>query len=357
MNVKIVGGNFGLYPKTSGVITKLASFFENPSVVNGGSIASLPQRLDNFDLVVWMPNIDNEEAKHYPLKRNGTVLICSKIMREGYKHIDALSRIFSMHGNAVIEIDTVCEKYFMFTFIDALGNIWYQGSSLEKLVYSIFDFYDFTKSAVRIPTRKSGPWNKDCTVLDSAQEDELNKLLEINSALQSQIMKQCGTRFFGNVSTRCQQLFPSMRSDTIFVSPRNSDKESLEAKDMVKCRFDCDDADRSTFVSFFNGDKPSIDAAIQLQVYEIKTKVNYMIHGHATLVNKKYSFWTGITENYRLCGDFREAYEILIATHGVDHGILTLKNHGFLVFAENLDQISEVIKEAEFEMDVTRILS
>ena len=54
-----------------------------------------------------MPNIDNEEEKQYPIKKKGSVLICSKVMREGYKPIDAISRIFKMQGNAVIAIYTI----------------------------------------------------------------------------------------------------------------------------------------------------------------------------------------------------------------------------------------------------------
>jgi UDP-2,3-diacylglucosamine pyrophosphatase LpxH len=89
-----------------------------------------------------------------------------------------------------------------------------------------------------------------------------------------------------------------------------------------------------------------------LEVYRVKEKVNYMIHGHATLKPKEYSFWTGTTKKYRLCGDYREAFEILDATHDQTQGILTLRNHGFLIFAESIEQIETMISEAEFEMRV-----
>lgn len=348
MNVLIVGGTFGNLPKKSGVIEKLSSFFEQPSVINGGELTDLPSKITE-DLAIWMPNIDNEENKNYPTKKNGTVLICSKVMRAGYTHMEAISRIFSLHGNAVIEIEP--NSVFIFTLIDALGNTWYKGESIKQLAEKITEFYEFTKKSVRIPTRRDNSWSRSI-VFSKEQQELLDDLIKINAELQNKITSQCGKRFFGNISTRCQQLFPSIRLENLmFVSPRNSNKETLESTDMVLCSMKRNSQD-NTEVIFFNGDKPSVDSPIQLEVYRTKEKVNYMIHGHATLKTKNYSFWTGITEHYRLCGDYNEAFEILEATKGVSSGILTLRNHGFLIFSENIDQISNMLKEAEFDMKI-----
>jgi hypothetical protein len=97
----IVGGNFGDEPKSSSVVTKIANQLEITEVINGGTLDSLPHEM-NMDLILWMPNITNESPKQYPKKGNGNVLICSKVMRDGYTVIDAVSRIFKMRGNAVI---------------------------------------------------------------------------------------------------------------------------------------------------------------------------------------------------------------------------------------------------------------
>ena len=102
---------------------------------------------------IWMPNISNEEEKHYPMKHVGAILICSKVMRDGYTMVDAVSRIFKMHGNAVIAITyDKAEGIYVMELIDALGNTWYKGSDLGGLATGIMSFVAFTKSARRIQT-------------------------------------------------------------------------------------------------------------------------------------------------------------------------------------------------------------
>lgn len=93
-----------------------------------------------------MPNISNENIKQYPKKSIGNVLIVSKVMREGYTDIDAINRIFKMHENAVIAIYND-SNIFRFKLIDALGNVWYDGTDLENICGNLqnvgFIFLDF----------------------------------------------------------------------------------------------------------------------------------------------------------------------------------------------------------------------
>ena len=128
MKILLVGGNFGevLEKKESGILNKIYSEFESPAseidVINGGKLTDLPDNIKGYDLILWMVNIDNSEQKYYPSKDPGAVLICSKVMREGYTRINSLSRIFKMHGNAVIEIYKDDPYNVKFCLIDALGN-------------------------------------------------------------------------------------------------------------------------------------------------------------------------------------------------------------------------------------------
>lgn len=157
MKTLIVGGNFGKTPRSSGVISKMIKFLPRVDSVNGGQILDLPLKPES-NLILWMPNIDNEEPKHYPVKPVGSVLICSKVMHDSVTRIEAISRIFKMHGNAVICItkkQASPNPVFDFELIDALGNTWYLGTDLQKLCEAIVRFYDFTMSAVRIPSEKS----------------------------------------------------------------------------------------------------------------------------------------------------------------------------------------------------------
>ena len=330
MKVSIVGGNFG-QAKTSKIIEEISKYLSKSSsefeMLNGGEIENLPKYLDS-DLSLWMPNIENEEQKHYPIKKQGSVLICSKVMRDGYKDVDAVSRIFKMHGNAVIAIYKD-KKPFVFRLIDALGNEWYSGSSLEELSQSIISCYNWCKQSVRINTIQD----------DSLMEEEhpfLEKLIEINNMLANFVKKQCGDRFFGNISTRCQQLFPSTSSEfSMYVSPRNSDKEVLASKDMVYI---------NSSMHYKGSKKPSVDSPCQIEIYKRHPEIHYMIHGHAFIKNAP------TTNEYYLCGDVREADEVSSLIKG--NGAINLKNHGFLIYAKTIEDleavVSSLINESEF---------
>lgn len=325
--IQIVGGNFGINQKPSSVVNKIAEILGTYNVLNGGSIEDLPTELSS-DLILWMPNIVNEEPKHYPSKKVGSVLICSKVMREGYRKIDAVSRIFKLHGNAVIAIykDAIP---FTFELIDALGNIWYKGSNISELSKFILVFYNFTKEAVRIQTKR-----EDIDIhFDNEIINTLDGLIQTNIKLQKHIETSCGNRFFGNISTRCQKLFPSFKinSNYMFVSPRNSNKESLTSDDMVLYSSDN---------TYSGNNKPSVDSPTQIKLYKLYPNINFMIHGHAVI--------SGIgevnTNNYRLCGDIREVEEVLdVVSTSEKSFVVNLKNHGFLIGANSLNLLNELV--------------
>lgn len=330
MKVLLVGGNFGdtLEKRESGVLKKIYAAFSSPAsevdIINGGKLTDLPDSIGGYDLVLWMLNINNAEQKHYPSKDPGSVLICSKVMREGYTRIESLSRIFRMHGNAVLEVYKDDPANIKFVFLDALGNEWYSGSDIEELVKQILSFYIFTKSSVRIQT----------TRIESPAEHNLSGLIEANKRLQSLVMSRCGNRFFGNLSTRCTKLFPSMRDgEVMYVSPRNVSKESIRPKDMI------------VYMSgdkYYGEQKPSVDSPCQIRLYEKLPEINFMIHGHATLQKVQ------TTKNYRLCGDTREVSEVLdIINSDSMRFCINLKNHGFLIGANDLDNLELIIENIE----------
>lgn len=325
MKTLIVGGNFdSLDKKESGVINKIYNEFSGPgqeiTIINGGLLSDLPKSVRGYDLVLWMPNIKNEIEKQYPEKDQGSVLICSKVMRPEYTRADSLARIFKLHGNAVIEISKR-EGYFEFILCDALGNEWGKKScEIKGLVSEILKFYIFTKSAVRVNTKK----------IDEIPNQDLDCLIKLNKRLQAHITKSWGARFFGNLSTRCSKLFPSMRGEVMLVSPRNIDKESIEPKDMVQ--YTSDD-------SYIGDRKPSVDSPIQIRLYQYFPNINFMIHGHAIIEKAP------TTENYRLCGDVREVNEIVNAVGDKDTVgfILNLKNHGFLIAADYIETLENIV--------------
>ena len=329
----IIGGDFGEIPKSSSIVKKLSELLQCDSL-NGGTIDDLINvKLNDYDLILWFANISNNEEKNYPKKPKGSVLICSKLIHDDVTDIDAVSRIFKMNANAVISIRTN-EKPFNFKLIDALGNVWCNTSDLNNLYDKIKDIYNFTNDSIRY---KSISVSNDILDLSDYQQFiDLNKLVADKT-------ESMGGRYFGNCSTRCDKMFPSIRfnNDSILVSRRNVDKNRLTVDDLVLVKLDYD-------IVQYNGKyKPSVDTPIQLQLYRIFPNINFMIHGHY------YVDGVPFTEKYNLCGDVREVNSIFkfisISKLGdKSNGIINLKNHGFLIYASTLDNLDKLINNCNF---------
>jgi len=323
MKIVIAGG--GADGKKSGVINKIKEAIcqeaDDYTVYNG----SLPDSISGHDLVLWMPDISNDEEKNYPVKDKGAVLICSKVMREGYTRLDAVTRIFRMHGNAVIAIYKEPGYPFKFELIDALANIWYSGYDILDLCVSIMQLYKWTKDATRVSVPKAV--EQKPVVLAP-----LDDFIAINRKLAFKSAAQCGNRYFGNFSTRCTKLFPSHRDDNVIVmSPRNVDKRTLTTDDMVQI----------VDGRYLGDRKPSVDAPVQMAVYEQVPDIRYMIHGHA------YVKGVPMTNHYFPCGDMREVPETVeLLKEG--HTAINLRNHGFLLATKSLDDMAVLQETLDF---------
>lgn len=324
--ITIIGGNFGDIPKQSSVVRKIETYFKNSSddvlVKNGGTIDMLPTTL--MGLSIWMPNVDNETPKQYPSKNIGTCLIVSKVVRNEpnqHKYTEAVSRIFKMNGNAVIAIENI-KGLFEFSLIDALGNIWITTTNIEVLCSTIIKFYDWHNKQERRSISKS----KDKLDITSELFPSGLSFLDIVRRNANNIMNNSGTRYFGNCSTRCQQTFPSMRLEELFLfSPRNSDKNYLTLSDMIIIKDG----------KYIGDKKPSVDTPVQLELYKRLPNINYMIHGHAFL---EYGI---STDEYYVCGDIREIESIMSKLNpNCTSFMINLKGHGYLIGADSITTLS-----------------
>jgi hypothetical protein len=318
----VVGGTFNIKSgKTSKIISTLSRLLDADSI-NGGTIDELKEiDIKPYHLIIWMPNIIEDVEKSYPKKSVGSVLICSKVMREGYTSNDSISRIFKMRGNAVIEIHK--EEKIRFKLVDALGNTWINTKDISTLVYSIKDLQEWTSSSVRVGTKS----------ICSIPQSELEELCRLVRIVSDNVQNQVMNRYFGNASGRCVKTFPSCSTKNgALISTRNIDKRYIEPKDFIYTQKD----NNNHTVCYVGNRKPSVDAPIQLRLYELFPKINYMIHGHAYITEAK------TTESYFPCGDIREVKAVKkhIASN---NGILNLKNHGFLIYAESLKELEKII--------------
>lgn len=348
MKIQIVGGNFdkengrhsGIVNKMYDTIKFLDYYIDTTEIINGGNINQLPKEL-NSDLIIWMPNISNEEEKNYPIKKKGSVLICSKLMHDGVKITDAVSRIFKLHGNAVICIyPPIQSSLYKFELRDALNNIWYNGYSIDSLIISILSFTIFTSKAKRIQTTQNNLDKELYKDTFNIYKQDLQQLININKRLQNHIQTSCGNRFFGNLSTRCQKLFPTLKiNQGMFVSPRNINKESITPEDMILYIND----------TYYGDRKPSVDSPTQWRLYNNLPNINYMIHGHATFIHTDIE----TTQNYCLCGDINEVNEVLNLVGKNEYAFcINLKNHGFLIGADTIDHLEKTIDNIINNQDI-----
>lgn len=334
MKVLIVGGGDG---KASGIITKLHALLEAQPEVESAMVINEynPKHkisLSGFNLVLWWPDVDNKEPKSYPVKDQGAVLICSKVMRADTTRVDAVTRIFKMHGNAVVTIDSNGGK-FEFDLIDALNNSWRRTTSLSKLVTMIMSLYKWTKESVRVSLTQND-WPEGLEgILDVTG---ISDFIDVNKELALKVATGCSNRFFGNYSTRCTKLFPSTRKgkDYFFFSPRNVDKKYVTTEDLVL-----------TDIKYYYGTrKPSVDTPVQLELYKYFSDIEYMIHGHA------YIKGAITTKFYYPCGDLREVDEVVQVVDKTGATRINLLNHGFLLIGKDMAQMKQHLKECEFKM-------
>lgn len=335
MESVIIGGDFGQQAKESSVINKLAEALGSEKL-NGGSISDIEfatTSLNNFDLVIWAPNINNDIEKLYPKKSNGSILICSKVLRENRDFGDAVARIFKMNANAVIAIDST-SKPFMFNLIDALGNIWCKTSDITELSNKIIDLYKWTKASTRIGSNNVVFSDTELCNL------ELTELCDIVRGVADKVENERGGRYFGNVSTRCAKMFPSYRiaEDIILMSGRNSAKDRLTNEDFVFTKL------LNSNVLYHGDRKPSVDTPIQLNMYKDYKNINFIIHGHA------YIDGATTTEHYFPCGDLRELSavkeKVSVDTNEI---VLNLKNHGFVIGANSINDLKQIINGSVFK--------
>jgi len=315
----VVGGNFGGDQKASGVARKLAQSLQ-ADIHNGGDIEALKNiDISGYELIVWMPNVSNDEEKTYPTKPKGSVMFVSKFLHGDCTEVDAITRIFKMNGNAVIAIIKSKDKY-LFKLIDALGNVWSNTYEIGLLAERMKDLTEWTCCSLRKGTRRYQP-------------EFLRHLVELNKKVADEF-EQVKGRYFGNVSTRCLKMFPSARTqdDTYFFSRRNCSKKRLELSDMVM-------VNESDGQMFYHGiHKPSVDTPVQIEIYKDYPDVNFMIHGHTYIKNVPF------TSKYYPCGDIREAVALRNENPG---DRINLLNHGFLMLARDIDHLRTIVDECE----------
>lgn len=324
--MKLVGGTFNKEGGKPSFVVDTMSKYLKCQTINGGTLDNL--NIDfNTNVLIWMPNIDNEEEKILPTikQKNPKLLLVSskRVIEKDYKESDVIGRLLATKSNLGIMIDK--PNKYRFKLLDPLGNIWANTTSIEELCKLMQDRINFLLNLTRIRSQKVGEvceFNINPTFISIVKQFG-NEFTKYVNAINP-------NRFLGNAATRCSYGFPAVKlSNRVFVTRRNVDKTSLTADDFVEVV-------NGDFVGYYGDIKPSVDTPIQLKLFEHYDKVRYMIHGHVYVEDAPY------TSVKLPCGSIEEYGEIVkLYPEGCDFTV-NLLGHGFLAFASNLDYFSKL---------------
>jgi hypothetical protein len=313
--------------------------------INGGNISALKDcayNIKNYKIVFWMPHIHemanppvygdsgiaiNKFAQAIKLENPTALFIQAK--RNDYNRyttFEIIQGMLEIHANLCFVISKD-ESDYTFKIYDPLGNLWYSGSNIICAAERMAEFTRQLSTLIRVPSKGDLPISLDeARVVEDKFMDAVRFYgWRFSTLINEEINKE---RYLGNASTRCMLGFPSIRNKSaILISKRNIDKQVIEAEDFVPVTMD----ESGLHYAWLN--KPSVDAAIQVKLYEYYHNVKYIIHGHA------YVTLARTTGKYIPCGYIEEVEEItkLFKDHLSCNFAVNLIGHGCVILAKDIN--------------------
>lgn len=360
-NLLIVTGTFDKdHGKTSYFGTEIYEAFKRAYdedtilFLNGGNLTTLDETFQNigqFKVIVWMPLLDNSHDKYleYIKKRNPKAILVQSKRNDSNKYttFDLIKRMFAAHSNLCLEISKVNEMTsgttYNFKLMDPLGNLWYDGAFIKETADRVVQIIKRLLSMTRYPSIRVTDENISGDVEDTFIEAVRSYGWRFSTLINHAINKE---RFLGNASTRCMLGFPSQKNDGVIkVSKRNVDKNSLSKQDFVTVE------QNSKEIWYQGFDKPSVDTAVQMMLYDYYYFVKYIIHGHTYIPG------VAFTKSHVPCGYIEEFHEItsLMPDHRSSNFAINLIGHGCIILAKDLDYIAGLPMVArDFPEDLTK---
>lgn len=346
MQTHFIGGDWGETARESGYIKKLteacaqlATDEDVLRVVNGGDYRHLEsQELDMLkwcNACVWAPNIPNDKPKlvsELKKKNPKMVLVITKNNRQGkYSPKHLVARMLKVRANLMIEFTKPGDQIAA-TIVDPLGNLYCEAETdVDVVAYVLMtrikELHNFRRvGSTQIGKAIEPPLDLPFYKLAREFGDKFHEL--IHAANQD--------RFLGNLAFRCERGFPAFKHNTgkIFVSRRNVDKRHITPEGFVAC----EPYFTKNGVGYYGEHKPSVDAAVQIRLFQAFQKIRYMMHAHV------YVEGVPFTQERFPCGAFDEAEDVLklVPDHNQTHFAVNLLGHGSIVFAKDIDYFKDI---------------
>ncbi len=362
MNIKkmlFVGGTFNDEGgKGSGYVRRLFDAIDNvfdlwgethlSDRINGGHFEDLRNILESetsYDVIFWFANVPNTEEKL--LKRvketwPKAMLVMSKRNDTGkYTLKELVFRALGVKANLIVEFfkNKNQEGLVYASVFDPLGNAF--GARMS-------DYYDLAEVLVKrlmtlMKMKRFSSVSRGNALPVPAHPVFFQYARKYADKFHELIHTEETTRFLGNASFRCENGFPSFRDGgLVFVSRRNLDKRMIGQEGFVAV-----DLSEPTCVVHYGDVKPSVDAAIQAELYRRIPWANFMLHSHVYIAGAP------MTKKPIPCGAFQEVDEIMWV-HGMEYHrgklgevgnrklMMNLKGHGSLVIAESESAFSDI---------------
>lgn len=309
--------------------------------MNGGNLKLLDDIFNDihqFEVIVWTPLIDNSEDKYLiDIKKQNskaTLIQSKRNDHSNYTTFDLVKRMFAAHSNLCLEISKVNElssgATYNFKILDPLGNLWYEGPFIDIASNRLVQLVKKLRTLTRYPSVKVSDEDVREGVDDYFIEAVKSYGWRFSALINHAINKE---RFLGNASTRCMLGFPSQKENNVIkVSKRNVDKASLSADDFVTIEYN------NKEIWYQGSDKPSVDSAVQLMLFNHYYNVKYIIHGHTYIPGAAF------TKSHIPCGYVEEFPEIISLRpdqHSSNFAI-NLIGHGCIILASDLNYIAEL---------------
>jgi len=358
MKLLFVGGNFDLNGgKSSGIVQQMSEEFQKIGLEielrNGGYYQNLQAVLseeNDFDIVLWMPNIPNELEKlidKMKSKYKTSIFISSKRVENGnYTSFDVVQHSLRTRSNIVIEFSRANDK-FQARVLDPFGNLFLDYSTeIQELCRVVAErASQLSLYVTRISSFQAGeaveiPEDEAFFTIVRRFSDDFNCLFESKFPGVEQVRYLGNASFRNKIVDRCLNGFTSFKDENyIYMSKRNLNKSMISKDGFVALN------PGVLPVEFFGPHKPSVDAPVQLCLYDFYPNIRYIIHGHfyvegAPMLTKEIDGIPMIVP----CGAIEEADEIMDVFPDAEttEMVINLKGHGFVALSQELDFFDQI---------------
>ncbi len=310
---------------------------ESYTLYNGGKFEELERIVfRDFDTIFWFADCPNDKPKLVrEIKKNNPtcMLVTSKRNdNEKYGPLHLVARALQTKSNLLIEFGKKGESLISASIFDPLGNCFAKNSHfIQVLVGTVMRRLSVLRGFKRQPSLSLGeaiPFPET----DKPEFVEFFYWVQDNAQKFHELIGAETERFLGNVSFRCKKGFPSFRhKQMIFVSKRNIDKRGIDKNGFVAVE------SKEGYVGYYGPDKPSVDTPIQLALYNLFPRINFMLHGHVYVKDAPK------TTQIVPCGALEEVEEVkaLVPTD-CNYFCVNLLGHGFICGATNLQTLANI---------------